>query len=128
MTVSLTLREEKGAELTWAELDGNFVALVAALGNGYGRTRTLYDYAGHTVGGNCVTAMNNALADNNCDTIIVPDGVTLGVHVFDSARKTIVGGKNVTFSGNGAGLYPRVCDFVRVTGFRDAVLPTYPML
>lgn len=127
MTVSLTLREEKGTELTWAELDGNFVALVAALGDGYGRTRTLYDYPGHAVGGNCVTAMNNALADTDCDTIIVPDGVTLGVHVFDSARKTIIGGKNVTFSGNGAGLYPRVCDFVRITGFRDAVLPTFPM-
>lgn len=30
MTVPLTLREEKGAELTWAELDGNFTALRAA--------------------------------------------------------------------------------------------------
>lgn len=126
-TVPVTRRIPKGSKLTWEELDANFTEIIRALGIMWGRTRSLYDYPGHTVGGNCIAAMNAALADPNCDTIIVPDGVTLGSHTFDSPRKTIVGGRNVNFSGNGAGIYPRVCDFVRITGFRDAVLPTFPM-
>lgn len=89
--------------------------------------KSLYDYPESNFEGDCSAAMDLALADDNVLVVIVPDNVTLKRHVFDSPHKTIVGGNNVTFVDNGCGLYPRVCEYVCITQFRNAQLPVFPI-
>lgn len=111
------------------ELDQHPISSITNLSKELGsnsRTKDLYYYGG-TFQGDCIAAMNAALADPNTTTIIVPDNVTLGRHVFDCDTKVIIGGKNVSFAGVSAGLYPRVVKHVEIRNFVNATLPVFPM-
>lgn len=123
---SLDVRTSANVQAYYAPRVATFEkALFDLLGNQ--QIKSLYDYPESNFEGDCSAAMDLALADNNVLVVIVPDNVILKRHVFDSPHKTIVGGNNVTFTGNSAGLYPRVCEYVHVTQFRNAQLPIFPI-
>lgn len=76
---------------------------------------SLYDWGGQFES-DCRAAMNAALA-SDVETIVVPDRVTLGQHVFDCERKVIIGGREVEFAGANAGFRPRNCDYIEFKDF-----------
>lgn len=85
----------------------------------------LYDFGG-TVAGDCIAAMDLALA-SSIETIVVPNNVVLGYHVFDAPKKkNIIGGIGVSFSTGPCGIWPRNCRDVTISDFVDVVLATYP--
>lgn len=93
---------------------------------------SLYDAPSFTVAGDCIAAMDWAIAraiSTGNPVIQVPDGVTLGQHIIDGyADLTIRGGKNVTFDSDvdAAGFLAGSGGRLTITGFRDAVLKTHP--
>lgn len=86
----------------------------------------LYQFGG-TYAGNCVAAMDAALA-SNVETIVVPDNVILGYHVFDCGKKTVIGGTGVSFNSGPCGLWPRNCTDITIKDFINVILAPYPMV
>ncbi|MCO7563576.1 hypothetical protein NJI34_00345 [Pseudomonas sp. S 311-6] len=92
----------------------------------YDKMLDLYQFGG-TYQGDCISAMDAALA-SPVEVIKVPDDVVLGYHLFDApAKKIVIGGKNVSFSTFPCGLYPRNCKDIEIREFRELVLAMHPI-
>jgi hypothetical protein len=80
--------------------------------------------------GAAATQFQHALDTHKYTTVIVPDRVTIGKHIFSSTFiKIIKGGVGVVWDDAvlGAGMYPTVCGYVEVSGFKDAVMKVFPL-